>query len=52
MEKDKNLEEVIKNTSKIISVNEIIDLLPDDEDWEIYERRCYESDKRMSSDRY
>ena len=45
--RDEVLKEVVKNTPQIFSINDLIGLSKDDEDHMIYERRCYESERRM-----
>jgi hypothetical protein len=41
------LQDVKKNTPQTFSVNDLIGLDEDNEDHMIYERRCYESERRM-----
>lgn len=46
-DKEKALEEAKKVTPKIFSANDLVSLDEDNEDHLIYERRCYESERRM-----
>jgi hypothetical protein len=41
------------NNTQVVSANTLAGLANDDEDNDIYDRRCYESDRRMTdSDSY
>ena len=41
------IDKIVNQTPQIFSVNDLVGLNEDDEDIVIYERRCYESERRM-----
>jgi len=47
IDREKTMKETAKNTPKTFSVNDLINLDDDNEDSLIYERRCYESERRI-----
>jgi hypothetical protein len=43
--REEELKKVKDNTPKTFSSNDVAGLLDDDEDWAIYERRCYDQER-------